>query len=459
MPRFHYSFRRWPGDTIQGMRMFRVLACLPPLVLLAQEPPKDHWVATWATSQLLYRSAPARPAATPPAPAPAPPPPPAPSAPAPRAPAPGAPARRFGIPAPLASVHNQTLRMIAQVTLGGSNVRIRLSNALGASTVEIGAAHIAISTKDSATQPGTDRTLTFSGKTMATLYGGQTLVSDPVSLNLPPLSHVAVSLYLPGEVLDPTNHRFALHNTYVSSEGDFTGQSAIADADTRESWYFLSGIDVLAPATAATLVTFGDSITDGDQSTPGTDGTWPAILARRLQANPATRQIAVVNAGISGNRLLGDNNSGLVRLYHDALTQPGVQWMSVLIGINDINGGSRNQSIRAETLIAAYRQLVETAHLQGVKVIGCTLTPSGGSAAYNDYGESVRTAVNQWIRTSGAFDATVDFDAATRDPKDPKRFRPEADSPDMLHPANPGYKLMGDAFPTEIFLTPARPSR
>jgi lysophospholipase L1-like esterase len=345
--------------------------------------------------------------------------------------------------------------MIAHTSIGGSSVRIRLTNTFGAAAVNIGAAHIAIRSEASAIAPGTDRVLTFSGKTSATMYGGETLISDPVSLNLPPLAHVAVSIYIPGEALDPANHRFALHTTYISKEGDFTGQTSIPDADTRESWYWLAGIDVMAPADSGALVTFGDSITDGDQSTPETDGMWPDILAARLQAGKATSRVAVVNAGISGNRLLGDNNSGLARLYHDVLTQPGIRWMSVLIGINDINGGSRNQSINADMLIAAYRQLIENAHLFGVKVIGCTLTPFGGSTPFNDYGESVRTTVNQWIRTSGAFDSVVDFDAAVRDSTDPKRFRPEADSPDMLHPANPGYKLMGDAFSLAIFGPPS----
>jgi len=422
------------------MRTVRLLACLLPCALFAQ----DHWVATWATSQTLYRTPP-RPGAAPP-----------PSAPAPPNP-PGTSGRRFGIPAPLAALHNQTVRMIALTSIGGSNVRIRLSNALGAPAVNIGAAHIALHSEDSAIKPGTDRILTFSSKTSVILYGGETIVSDPVSLNLPPLAHVAISLYIPGETADPTNHRFALHNTYISKEGDFTSQTAIPDADLRESWYWLAGIDVLAPPDAAALVTFGDSITDGDQSTPGTDGMWPAVLAARLQANKTTSRISVVNAGISGNRLLGDNNSGLARLYHDVLTQPGIRWMSVLIGINDITGGSRNQTITAETLVAAYRQLIENAHLLNVKVIGCTLTPYGGSNVYSDYGESVRSAVNQWIRNSGAFDAVVDFEAAVRDSKDPTRFRAEADSPDMLHPANPGYKLMGDAFGLNILVpTPKR---
>jgi lysophospholipase L1-like esterase len=420
------------------MRFAVVFTLVFPCALFAQQ---DRWVATWATSQQLYgtRAAAAAPATPPPAPAPAPP--------------PGTPGRRFPIPEPLTSLDGQTVRMIARISMGGSNVRIRLDNSLGLGTVQIGAAHIALRAEGSTIQPGTDRTLTFSGKSAAIMYAGETLISDPVSLNLPPLSHVAVSLFIPGQTGAPTNHRFALHTTYISPKGDFSGQASLSDATTRESWYWLAGIDVLAPPDAGTLVTFGDSITDGDQSTPETDGMWPAILAARLQANKATSSIAVVNAGISGNRLLGDNSSALARLYHDVLSQPGIRWVSVLEGINDITGGSRNgaMTITADQIISAYRQIIENAHLFGVKVIGCTLTPYGGSNVYNDYGESVRTAVNQWIRTGGGFDAVVDFDAAIRDPKDPKRFRPEADSPDMLHPANPGYKLMGDAFDLSIF--------
>lgn len=420
------------------MRLLRALACLVPCVLSAQ----DHWVATWAASQQQYGTGGGR-AAAPPAPAPAPP------------PAPGTPARRYPAPVPFVSLHNQTVRMIARTSIAGPQVRIRLDNALGLGTVVIGAAHVALRAEGSSIVPGTDRALTFSGQPSATLYAGQTLVSDPVALQLPPLAHVAVSLYIPGESSGPANHRFALHTTYISKEGDFTGQTSIPDPDTRESWYWLAGIDVLAPPDAGALVTFGDSITDGDQSTPETDGEWPAILADRLRKDPATAHIAVVNAGISGNRLLGDNTSGLARLYHDALSQPGIRWMTVLEGINDITGGSQNgrTSITAETLIAALRQIVETAHLYGVKVVGCTLTPYGGSSVYSDYGESVREAVNQWIRTGGAFDSVVDFDAATRDPNNPKRFRAEADSPDLLHPSNPGYRLMGDAFDLRIFRT------
>ncbi|MES1260579.1 MAG: SGNH/GDSL hydrolase family protein, partial [Acidobacteriota bacterium] len=402
-------------------------------------------VATWGTAQQLYRANVTGRGATAPAP-------PAPAAPAPR---PAGPARRFGIPPALASVNNQTIRMIARISVPGRRVRVRLQNALGSSTVNFDAAHIALRGKDSGVVAGSDRALTFSGKPAATLYAGGTLVSDPVDLALSALAEVAVSLYVTGEAGAPTNHLFALHTTYLSKPGDFTGAPEIAEPTTRESYYWLAGIDVLAPAEAGVLVTFGDSITDGDQSTHETNGAWPSLLAARLHANKATAHVSVVNAGISGNRVLGNNGSGLVRFYHDALVQPGVKWISILEGINDITGGSRGlpntPKITSEMLITAYRQMIEMAHLHGVKVIGCTITPYGGSNVYNDYGESVRSEVNEWIRHGGAFDGVIDFDAATRDKNDPKRFRAEADSPDNLHPANPGYKLMADAVNLNLF--------
>ena len=426
-----------------------ILVFVVALTALAQAP-GEHWVATWGTSQQLYRAAgsgrgPAAPPVAPPVPA----------VPATPPVAGRGPARRFPIPAGLQTVHNQTVRMVARTSLGGSTVRIRLQNALGAPTVAIGAAHIALRTKGSAIDPASDRPLTFSGSSTATLYAGATLVSDPVKLTVPALSDVAISLYLPGDTGVPTNHLFALRRTWISAEGDNTSAAEISGGETRESYYWLAGIDVLAPASAGTVVTFGDSITDGDQSSNETNSMWPAILAARLQKNKATARVGVVNAGISGNRVLGDNQSALARLEHDVLSHPGVRWITVMEGINDITGGSRGlpnvPQIKAEMLIAAYRQIIQTAHARGVQVIGCTLTPYGGATPFNEYGESVRSAVNQWIRTGGAFDAVIDFDAATRDAKDPLRFRPEADSPDNLHPGDAGYKLMGEAIDLTIF--------
>ena len=300
--------------------------------------------------------------------------------------------------------------------------------------------------------PASDRALTFSGQPTATIYAGQVLVSDPVTLDVAPLTDLAVSLYFPATPARPTSHTFGLRPTYISREGDFTARPEIPDpAATTQSWYWLAGIDVEAPADAFTIVTFGDSITDGDQSTPDTNNPWPSLLARRLQG----KHIGIVNAGISGNRILGDNNSGLARLLHDALTVPGVRWLTLLEGINDITGATRansaNTAFSADTLIAAYRQIIDTAHLYGVKVAGCTMTPYAGSSAYSEEGEAIRKAANQWIRTGRAFDAVLDFDAATRDPKTPDRFRPEADSPDLFHPGDAGYKLMADSINLALF--------
>ncbi len=421
------------------------------------------WVATWGTALQLARltGGPGGRGALPPVGPSAgsgiagPPPPPA-----------GAPARRFDAPVEIAHLGGQTVRMIVRSSIGGSRVRIRLANAFGAATVRFGAAHIALRQAGSAIASGSDRTLLFGGQPTALLYAGQTLVSDPVDLQVPALTDLAVSLYLDGDAGMPTAHRFGLRPTYISMPGNHAGAASIEPLDsTTESYYWLAGVDVLAPAGAATLVTFGDSITDGDQSTPDTGRMWPAVLARRLQSNASTKHIGVVNAGIAGNRLLGDNNSGVVRFVSHALEVPGVRWISLLEGINDISGATRRRPtppgspepppFGAEDLTAAYRQLIDLAHLHGVQAIGCTLTPFGGSSAFTARGEAIRQEVNAWIRTSKAFDAVVDFDAATRDPNDPQRFRLEAESPDLLHPGDGGYRLMAEAFDSVLLTRPA----
>jgi lysophospholipase L1-like esterase len=348
--------------------------------------------------------------------------------------------------------------MIVRTSIGGKRVRVRLFNALGTTSVAIGAAHIAVRAHDAAFVPGTDRALTFSGKAATTVYAGQVLVSDPVTLEFRALADLAVSVYFPGDTGAPTSHTFGLRPTYVSREGNFTSSPDIADpAATTQSYYWLAGIDVMASSHTQAIVTFGDSITDGDQSTPDASAMWPALLAARLQADRRTSRFAVVNAGIAGNRILGDNNSGLARLAPHALGVPGARWITLLEGINDITAATRPGAapqappFTADDLIAAYRQVIEMAHVQGVQVVGCTLTPFGDSNVYTEGGEAIRQKANDWIRTSGAFDAVVDFDAATRDPAHPARFRTEADSPDMLHPGDAGYKLMAEAFDLSLF--------
>ncbi|HUB83338.1 MAG TPA: SGNH/GDSL hydrolase family protein [Bryobacteraceae bacterium] len=390
----------------------------------AQTAKMNHWVVTWGTAESLVR---------PPAPA---------NAPAQQRPGEG-------------GFKGQTVRMAARTSIGGTRVRIKVENEFGAAPVTIGAAHIALRESESKIVAGTDRAVTFDGKPGCILSPGVIRVSDPVELKVPALADLAVSLYFPGETGRPTEHGTGLHTTYISKEGDFTGQSTIADATTSLSYYYLAAIDVEAPADAAALVTFGDSITDGSLSTPNTDHSWPALLAARLEKNKATSMIGVANMGISGNRVLydGAGASALARFDRDVLNQSGVKWVMLLEGINDI-GRLHSPSPEAPTaddLIAAYRQFIDAAHTHGIKVIGCTLTPYMGAGYSSEAGEAVREAANQFIRTGGAFDAVVDFDAATRDSADPRKFRPAFDPGDHLHPNDTGYQAMADAVDLAIF--------
>jgi lysophospholipase L1-like esterase len=280
------------------------------------------------------------------------------------------------------------------------------------------------------------------------------ILSDPVDLNVAPVQDLAVSLYLPGETGPPTSHSTGLHTTYIK-DGDVTGQAALADAVTTQSYYWLAGIDVEAPAAASLIVAFGDSITDGARSTPETNHSWPALLAARLADRKATANIAVGNMGIGGNRVLRDVTgvSALARFDRDVLSQPGVKWVMVLEGINDIGHGAvaPAEMVTADELIAGHKQLIERAHNHGIKAIGCTLTPFEGANYSREEGEAVREALNAWIRTSGAYDAVVDFEAATRDPNNPKRIRADFDPGDHLHPNDAGYQAMANAVDLSLF--------
>jgi lysophospholipase L1-like esterase len=349
--------------------------------------------------------------------------------------------------------------MIARTSIGGKRVRVQLSNAFGATPLVVGAAHIAIRSKDSAIVPSTDRVISFNGKPGCTIPAGAVMLSDPVDLDVPKLTDLAVSVYVPGETGQASTHSLGLHTTYISKEGDFTGTPEIADATTSQAWYWLASVDVQAPANAAAIVTFGDSITDGATSTPDTNRSWPSDLAVRLLANPATANIAVINEGISGNRVLGDGAgvSALTRFDRDVLSQSGVKWLMIMEGINDIGLGAGGRggaavTISAADLIGAMGQMVERAHTHGIKVIGCTLTPYGGAGYSSDAGEAIRSALNTWIRTSGTFDAVVDFDKATQDSDNPKQFRAGFNNTDHLHPNDAGYQAMADSIDLSLFV-------
>jgi lysophospholipase L1-like esterase len=421
------------------LRNLPVLAVLIGLGHVALAQTDEHWVATWAASMLQTNLPPAPPPAVvagQPVVAPA-----------------VAPAK----PQPLRSFNNQTVRMIVRTSIGGRRLRVQLSNTFGAGRLPIGAAHVALREKDSAIIPASDRVLTFSGKPSAVIPPGAAIISDPVDLTVPALGDLAVSIFLPDDSGPPTMHATGLHTTYISSEGNFTAQPNFTADRTTNSWYFLSSVDVLAAADTGLIVAFGDSITDGATSTNDADASWPSFLAQRL-ATARIANLAVVNHGISGNRVLRDGAgiNALARFDRDVLSQPGVKWLMVLEAINDIGQGARananpSDAVTADELIAAYRQLIERAHIHGIKVIGCTLTPYEGAGYYSEPGETVRSAVNQWIRTGGGFDSVVDFDAATRDPENPRQLRPAYNIRDHLHPNDAGYKAMAEAIDLSIF--------
>jgi lysophospholipase L1-like esterase len=429
---------------------------------------QSHWVPTWATAQQLVRVFPQGRGATPPSAAtattqvspttqpPATPPPVTPPTAAPAA---------APVP-PLQTLNNQTVRMVLRTSIGGRRTRVKLSNAFNGSPVEIGSARIAIRDKESGIVPASDRALTFGGRPTVRMTPGMVVVSDPVDLPVPPLTDVAVSLYFPGETGAPTTHANGLRPTYISGPGDFTTSAAMPDATTRMSYYWLASVEVDAQPGTPLIVAFGDSITDGSRSTPDTHNTWPAILATRLAADKATANFAIVNQGIGGNRVLSDGAnfagvSALARLDRDVLSQPGVQWLMMLEGVNDIGnsstgGNSNSGPLTAEDLIWGLRQVVERAHQHGIKVIGCTILPYEGAGYFREEGESIRQKVNEWIRTSGVYDAVVDFDAATRDPANPRRLRADFDPGDHLHPNDAGYRAMAEAVDLRIFNPKAR---
>ncbi len=404
----------------------------------------EKWVGTWATGG-AWR-APAQPAA-PAAP---------PLVPQANAPFPVPPAAA----APLVHFNNQTIRQIVHTSIGGSRVRIVLSNAFGTAPMSIGAASVALRDKDSALVVSSSRPLTFSTRASVTIPAGAIVVSDPVSLTVPPLADLAIDLFLPGNTetwSSPlTFHNTGLQTNYISPAGNHTGQ-AFTPQTTVTSWFLLARVEVLASASSSAVVTIGDSITDGTRSTTDMNQRWPDALARRLQAQASTRGTSVLNVGIGGNRLLteGQSNFGinaLARFDRDVLAQPGVTHVVVLEGINDIGMSARSpQPPTADDLIAAHRQLVQRAHSKGLKIFGATLLPYEGAAYFTPEGEKTRQAVNQWLRTSKVYDAVIDFDAAVRDAQRPTRLQSAYDSGDALHPSDAGYKAMAAAVDLALF--------
>jgi lysophospholipase L1-like esterase len=345
-------------------------------------------------------------------------------------------------------------------------VRVVLSNAYGTAPVTIGGAHIALRDKQGAIQAASGGPLTFSGKPTMTIPANAVIYSDPVALAVPPMSDLAIDLYLPGTTNTPatlTMHGAALQTSYISETGNYAGKTTMPEVGTTRSWFLLSRVDVVAPDATGAIVAFGDSITDGAQSTADTNNRWPDHLARRLQSQGI--KMGVLNAGIGGNRVLneaavppgvdtravGAGINALARFERHVLSLPGATHVIVLEGINDIGNARQNPTPSAQDLIAAHKQLIEQAHARGLKAIGATLTPFWGAAYYTEAGEAKRQALNEWIRTGKAYDGVIDFDKATRDPADPKKLLEKYDSCDYLHPSDAGYKAMGDAIELSLF--------
>ena len=392
------------------------LFCLCGVTKNAAAAPPDHWVGTWATSPVAMPNT----------------------------------EGIFG-------ATNTTFREIVHVSLGGSRIRIILSNEFGLDPLTISAAHVALRTAGSEIDLASASALTFGGRPSVTIPPGALVVSDPANLKLPAFADVAVSLFVPTQPMQQiTHHSFADQTSYMVP-GNVVSDKALESPKEIYNWPFLKGVDVIASDKAASIVAFGDSITDGALSTRDVNSRWPDLLARRLQANKKTAELGVLNQGIGGNRILHDvtGPNALSRFDRDVLAQAGVKYLIILESINDIGHAQDPVKpydvVTAEDLIVGLGQLATRAHTHGIKVYGATLTPYVGAKYASPAGEAMRQAVNKWIRTTNQLDGFIDFDKATQDPANPTVFAPAADSGDHLHPKDAGYKSMADSIDLNLF--------
>ncbi len=367
------------------------------------------------------------------------------------------------------TLSGETVREVAHISAGGNLIRLRLTNEYTDAPTAIGDVHVALSaaadgSPSSAILPGTDHVVTFGGVKKITLAPNAPALSDPIDFPVKSLANLAISIYVSNSTQPATPHSLGQQTAYIVS-GDQTGASSLSGATTTTARYVLSGVDVLDALPSGTIVTLGDSITDGYASTIDANARWPDDLARRLQAAGGTfARLGVADEGISGNRLrlegIGPNAQS--RFDRDVLSRPGLRYVTVLEGINDIGFPvlftSSGPAPTPESIIQVYQQLIQRAHELGVRIFGCTLTPFQGAFYYSTRGEATREAVNSWILTSGQFDGVIDFAAAVQDPANPLRFRPIYDSGDHLHPNDAGYRKMAQSIDLHLFqLPPYRP--
>ena len=353
--------------------------------------------------------------------------------------------------------NNQTLRQIVHTSVGGNRFRVRFST-FGAGALVIGEAHIGRSTKGGSIEPGSDRPLTFGGKPSITIPPGALVITDAVELDSPALGDLAISIYVPGQTAPASWHFEGLQTSYISEPGNFTASTFVPVRSTETAWFWLAGVEVARSSKARSIVAFGDSLTDGTQSTIDANRRWPDQLARRLITEYGDRQIGVLNQGLAGNRLLHDSlgPNALARFDRDVLSQSGAAYVIVLFGAGDISNPL--DEVSADQIIQGHRQLIERAHAKNLKIFGGTLTPNEGFIvpgtsipAFNPTNEAKRQAVNAWIRQSADYDGIIDFDRALRDPGEPTRIQPAYDSGDHGHPNDEGYRQMAKSIDLTLF--------
>lgn len=366
---------------------------------------------------------------------------------------------------PPADLTDATLRQVVHLSIGGGAVRVHFSNAYGTAPLHITSAHVArpLASGSAKIDPATDRALTFSGRPDVTIPAGAEWISDSVTFSAAPTSDLAISLRFEQPPSRQTGHPGARATTFYT-HGDLTAAPDLPGAKTTQHWYTISAVDTYGFA-AGSIVAFGDSITDGHGATLDKNDRWPDVLAQRISGAGQDHGLffGVLNQGIGGNHMLTDGlgPSALARFDHDLLAQSGVRYAILLEGINDLGklaretppAASAEHTALVHDLIASYQQFITRAHAHGIRVIGATVTPDGGSDYYHPAAidEADRQAVNAWIRAAGHFDGVVDFDQVLADPANPTHLLPAYDSGDHLHPSPAGYRAMGNAIPLTLF--------
>lgn len=402
-----------------GMKRFLILAgWLLGLAFLNAAEANGRWVATWATSQQLTE--------------------------------------KGNLP-PEPGFTNATVRQKLRVSIGGEKFRVRFSNEFGNGPLTLEAAHVVLADgfADAKIQAGNSRALTFRGASTVTIQPGAMVISDPVEMALAPMADVAITTVTKGSPGDVTGHPGSRTTSYFAHDGAAPDAADLPAVKRTDHWYFMCSLDVWTRKPATAVAILGDSITDGRGSTTNGNDRWPDILSQRLRANPATADVAVLNHGVGGGRVLRDGLgvSALRRFDRDVIAASGVKWLVILEGVNDLGTSSPETVAQtAQDLIAAFDQMITRAHDHGIKVYGATIMPFGGFKSYDTpEREAARQAVNEWIRTSGRFDGVIDFDAIARDPENPSKLSAVTDGGDHLHLSAAGYKIIAGAIDLGLF--------